>query len=103
MGYEADDSDPYGRTCQGNLSLKYKSPSEGYLTNVVYSMAASAVMLWSSQASSITFKVACYVVPQTLMNASMQLFRISYCALELRVDVLTGLGHTSVPALLALS
>ena len=100
MGYEADHSDPYGRTCQGN---KYKSPSEGYLTNVVYSMAASAVMLWSSQASSITFKVACYVVPQILMNASMQLFSVCHYALDLRVDVLTKLGHTSAPALLALS
>ena len=40
---------------------------------------------------------------QTLMNAAMQLFSVCHYALELRVDVLTGLGHTSVPALLALS
>ena len=37
------------------------------------------------------------------MNASLQLFRGSYYALELRISVLTRLGHTGVPVLLALS
>ena len=87
MGYEVDPSDPYGRTCQGK-----------------YVLALLSKHFPSSATCHRGLPVKCQMLAsQTLMNAAMQLFSVCHYALELRVDVLTGLGHTSVPALLALS
>ena len=87
MGYEVDPSDPYRRTCQGK-----------------YVLALLSKHFPSSATCHRGLPVKCQMLAsQTLMNAAMQLFSVCHYALELRVDVLTGLGHTSVPALLALS
>ena len=111
MGYEVDPSDPYGRTCQGKyvlaLLLKHFPSSATCHRGLpdkcsveIYGCFNSHVMVLQGQLYYLKVSI-CYIVLQTLMNASMQLFRVSYCALELRVGVLTRLGHTSVSAPLA--
>ena len=70
---------------------------------VSISITTEALISWELYPTRATCVKCQMLISQTLMNAVMQLFSVSHCALELRISVLIGLGHTSVPAPLALS